>query len=73
VGGSKSGSHRSVLSGRSQFGGIYLAVYSSEKSAGDYYWMDIRQLCALDRNAAIGRIPNSEMVKVLTEFLAFVD
>ena len=58
----------------SQFGGIYTAVYSSEKTAGDYYWMDIHDsYAALDRNAALAKDPNSEMAKVGTEFLAFVD
>ena len=29
----------------SQFGGVYAAVYTSEKTSGDYYWMDSLTCC----------------------------
>jgi hypothetical protein len=58
----------------SEFGGIYTAVYSSEKTAGDYYWMDIHDsYAALDRNAAMAKDPKSEVAKIATEFLSFLD
>jgi hypothetical protein len=58
----------------SEFGGIYTAVYSSEKNSGDYYWVDIHDsYAALDRNAAIAKDPNSEAAKIGNEFLAFLE
>ena len=58
----------------SEFGGIYVAVLSSEKNAGEWYWMDIHDSYgALDRNAAIAKDPTSEMARIGAEFLRFVD
>jgi hypothetical protein len=58
----------------SEFGGIYAAVFSSEKASGDFYWLDIHDSYgALDRVAALGKDPDSEMARWSAEFLAFVD
>jgi hypothetical protein len=58
----------------SEFGGIYAAVYSSDKAAGDFYWLDILDSYgALDLSAAASKDPTSEIAKVTAEFLGFVD
>jgi hypothetical protein len=57
-----------------EFGGIYTAVFSSEKGAGEYFWLDILDsYAALDRGAAMGKDPTSESAKLTEEFLRFVD
>jgi hypothetical protein len=58
----------------SEFGGIYAVVFGSDKNAGDFYWLDIRDSYgALDRTAAAAKDPTNEMAKVTTEFLGFLD
>lgn len=58
----------------SEFGGVYAAVFSSDKNAGDFYWLDIHDSYgALDGAAADSKDPTSEMAKVMTEFLEFID
>jgi hypothetical protein len=58
----------------SEYGGMYVAVMSSEKDAGDFYWLDILDSYgALDRSAAAGKDPESESSRIGQEFLEFVD
>lgn len=58
----------------SEYGGIYVAVFSSEKNAGDYYWLDIMDSYgAMDLAAAAGKDPDSEYAKLGEEFLRFLD
>jgi hypothetical protein len=57
-----------------EYGGVYAAVLSSEKSAGDYYWMDILDsYAAMDRGAALAKDPASDYAAIGREFLAFLD
>jgi hypothetical protein len=57
-----------------EYGGIYVAVFSSEKHAGEYYWLDILDsYAAMDRAAALGKDPDSDYAKIGEEFLRFVD
>ena len=58
----------------SEYGGIYVAVFNSEKHAGEYFWMDILDSYgAMDRAAAFGKDPDSDYAKVGEEFLQFLD
>ena len=57
-----------------EYGGIYVAVFSAEKSAGDYYWIDfLDSYGAMDRAAAAGKDSSSDWVKLGAEFIEFVD
>ena len=57
-----------------EYGGIYLAVFSSEKHAGEYFWMDILDsYAAMDRGAALGKDADSEYAKIGEEFVQFLD
>jgi hypothetical protein len=57
-----------------EYGGCYLAVLSSEKNAGDYYWLDILDSYgAMDRSAALNKDTTSEFSKTVEEFLQFLD
>jgi hypothetical protein len=57
-----------------EYGGVYVAVFSTEKNAGEYYWMDILDSYgAIDRGAALAKDPTSEYAKITEEFLQFVD
>lgn len=58
----------------SEYGGCYAAVFSSEKNAGEYYWLDILDSYgAIDRGAALGKDPTSDYAKTAEEFLRFLD
>ncbi len=58
----------------SSFGGIYAAVFSTDKDGGEWYWLDILDSYgALDHSAAAAKDPTSELSKIETEFLAFID
>ena len=57
-----------------EYGGIYVAVFSSEKNAGEYYGIDfLDSYGAMDRAAAAGKDPTSDWVRLSEEFLQFVD
>jgi hypothetical protein len=57
-----------------EYGGIYVAVFSSEKHAGEYYAFDILDsYAAIDRGAALGKDTTSEYAKIGAEFLQFID
>ena len=57
-----------------EYGGIYVAVFSSEKNAGEYYGIDyLDSYGAMDRGAALGKDTTSDWVKVSEEFLQFLD
>jgi len=57
-----------------EFGGIYAATFSSEKNAGDYYWLDILDsYAAIDRGAALGKDSTSDYAKIGAEFVQFLD
>jgi hypothetical protein len=58
----------------SEFGGVYATVFGSDKTSGDFYWLDILDSYgALDRSAALSKDPTSEMAKVTAEFIGFLD
>ena len=58
----------------SEYGGIYAAVFSSEKHAGEFFWLDILDSYgAMDRGAALAKDPDSEYARLGEEFLQFVD
>ena len=58
----------------SEFGGIYVAVFSSEKQAGEYFWLDILDsYAAMDRGAAVAKDPTSDYPKIAEEFIQFLD
>ena len=58
----------------SEFGGVYAAIYTTDKEGGSYYWLDIcDSYAALDRGAAVGKDANSEAYKVNAEFIEFLD
>jgi len=58
----------------SEYGGCYAAVFSSEKGAGDFFWIDILDsYAALDAAAADGRDPVSDSVALNNEFVQFLD
>jgi hypothetical protein len=60
--------------GGSEFGGIYTAVFATDKDAGEFFWVEFHDsYAALDRNAALAKDPTSEMARVAAEFLRFVD
>ena len=57
-----------------EYGGVYAAVFTSEKGAGDYYWLDILDsYAAQDRFAAAGKDETSDYAKVGDEFIQFLD
>ena len=57
-----------------EYGGVYVAVFSSEKNAGEYYWLDILDSYgAMDRSAALNKDATSDFAKVIEEFLQFLD
>ena len=57
-----------------EYGGIYVAVFSSEKNAGEYYALDILDsYAAMDRGAALGKDPTSDYAKISEESLQFID
>jgi hypothetical protein len=57
-----------------EYGGIYLAVFSSEKNAGEYYGLDILDSYgAMDRAAALNKDETSDYAKINVEFLQFLD
>jgi len=57
-----------------EYGGTYVAVFSSEKNAGEYFGLDILDTYgAMDRAAALGKDPTSEYAKVGQEFIQFID
>ena len=50
----------------SEFGGIYAAVYTTDKEGGDTYWLEFHDsYAALDRAAAVQKDPTSEMAKII--------
>jgi hypothetical protein len=58
----------------SEYGGCYAAVFTSEKSAGEYFWIDILDsYAALDAQAADGKDPASDSVALNAEFVRFLD
>jgi hypothetical protein len=58
----------------SEFGGVYAAIYSSEKDTGEFRWMDIHDsYAALDRMAALAKDPDSDMSGWMAEFVEFLD
>jgi hypothetical protein len=57
-----------------EYGGIYAAVFSTEKNAGEFYWLDIQDsYAALDRGAALAKDAASDYAKISEEFIQFVD
>jgi hypothetical protein len=57
-----------------EYGGTYVAVFTSEKNGGDYYTIDfLDSYGAMDRAAALGRDETSDWVKVGEEFMEFID
>lgn len=57
-----------------EYGGIYIAPYSSEKTSGDYYWLDILDsYAAIDRVAALAKDTTSDYAKIGEEFVRFLD
>jgi hypothetical protein len=57
-----------------EYGGIYVAIFSSEKGVGDFYSLDILDsYAAMDRSAALSKDPTSEWAKVNAELIQFVD
>ena len=55
-----------------EYGGVYAAVFTSEKSAGDYHWLDILDsYAALDRSAAAGQDASSDYAKITNESAPF--
>ena len=57
-----------------EYGGTYVAVFSSEKNAGEYYGLDILDsYAAIDRGAALAKDATSDYAKVGAEFLQFID
>ena len=57
-----------------EYGGCYAAVFSSEKDAGEYFWLDILDSYgAMDRSAALAKDPASEYAKTNDEFVQFLD
>jgi hypothetical protein len=57
-----------------EYGGCYLAVFSSEKNAGEYYWLDILDSYgAMDRSAALNKDTTSDFSKMIEESLQFLD
>ena len=57
-----------------EYGGIYVAPYTSEKHAGECFWLDILDSYAgLDRAAALANEPDSEYAKIGREFMEFID
>jgi hypothetical protein len=58
----------------SEYGGCYASVYSSEKEAGEFFWVDILDsYAALDAAAADGKDPASESAALNAEFMRFLD
>ena len=57
-----------------EYGGCYLAVFSSEKNAGEYYWLYILDSYgAMDRSAALNKDTTSDFSKMIEESLQFLD
>jgi hypothetical protein len=57
-----------------EYGGIYAAVFSSEKDAGEYFGLDILDSYgAMDRGAALAKDPTSDYAKVNQELYQFID
>ena len=57
-----------------EFDGIYTAVFSSEKRAGEYFWVDILDsYAALDKGAAAAKDPTGDLAKLIGEFLEFIE
>ena len=57
-----------------EYGGCYAAVFSSEKNAGEFFWMDILDsYAAIDRGAAAAKDPATDYAKIGEEFLQFLD
>ncbi len=58
----------------SEYGGCYTAVFTSEKEAGDTFWLDIHDsYAALDRAAANAKDPSSDAAKLNVEMAEFLD
>ncbi len=65
---------KAAYSPGSEYGGIYTAVFSSEKGIGDFFWIDIvESYAALDRAAADGKDPESAAAKLNAELSEFYD
>jgi hypothetical protein len=57
-----------------EYGGTYVAVFSSEKNAGEYYGLDILDSYgAMDRAAALAKDPTSDWARIGQEFYQFID
>jgi hypothetical protein len=57
-----------------EYGGTYVAVFSSERNAGEYFGLDILDSYgAMDRAAALGKDRTSDYAKIGAEFLEFID
>jgi hypothetical protein len=57
-----------------EYGGTYVAVFSSEKNAGEYFGLDILDsYAAMDRGAALGKDLTSDYAQIGQEFLQFID
>ncbi len=57
-----------------EYGGIYVAVLGSEKTAGEFYALDfLDSYAALDRGAALGEGPHQRLREVGAEFGQFID
>jgi hypothetical protein len=65
---------RSSYPAGTEYGGVYAAVYSSEKQAGEYFWLDILDSYgAMDTLAALGKDADSEYAKVGREMMEYID
>lgn len=57
-----------------EYGGIYCAVFTSEKTAGEYFALDILDgYAALDRIAATSNDPASEYNRLSLQMMEFLD
>jgi len=58
----------------SEYGGCYAAIFTTEKGAGDFFWVDILDsYAALDAQAADGKDPASDSAALNAEFVRFLD
>jgi hypothetical protein len=57
-----------------EYGGTYVAVFTSDRNGGDYYTIDfLDSYGAMDRAAAITKDETSDWAKLGQEFMEFID